>query len=33
LGVRFTAGNVDNRHRTVIHALTKRLQGKIVGDN
>jgi hypothetical protein len=33
LGVCFAAGNVDDRHRTVIHALTKPLQGKIVGDN
>lgn len=32
LGVCLTAGNVDDRDRTVIHALTKRLQGKIVGD-
>lgn len=32
LGVCFTAGNVDDRDRTVIHALTKHLQGKIVGD-
>jgi len=32
LGVCFTAGNVDDRDRRVIHALTKRLQGKIVGD-
>jgi hypothetical protein len=32
LGVCFTAGNVDERDRAVIDALTKRLKGTLVGD-